>query len=97
MAEELKDPPTGVGGGVAQKLGCTLMMELWARFDTSTCLGGMAVNGSRAGVLICWFIVALLLLRHNDLFDFFLSRTSSLLTVYCNDSILFFVVNSFGV
>jgi hypothetical protein len=52
---------------VVANLGCTLTIKLWAQCDTMTCLGVIKMSGWTTGVLICCFIAALLLLRHDDL------------------------------
>ena len=70
------------------KLGCTLMMKLSVQCGTRTCLEAMTMFGWARGVLICCFIVALLLLRHIDLFYFSLdlediSRYSSFVSSAC--------------
>ena len=55
---------------MVEKVGCTLAMKLLPRCGTRTCLGATTMRGWTTGVLICWFIVApLLLLNHNDLFE----------------------------
>jgi hypothetical protein len=63
---------TGAETAVLWEVGCTSMVKLFARCDTRTCLGSMAMSGWTTTVLTCCFIVALLL-RHNDLFHFYLA------------------------